>query len=77
MKVYVVTEEGKYRHHILGVYTAPGAAHDRAVQAAAHSDGYHEYDVNSADEDADIEDVIALAGYKKINGKVERIVKGT
>ena len=75
MKVYVVTEEGRYRHHILGVYTAPGAAHERAARAAAKSDGYHEYDVSSADEGADIEDVVVLVGYKKVNGKVERIVR--
>ena len=75
MKVYVVTEEGRYRHHILGVYTAPGFAHSRAELAARKSDGYHEYDVCLADENHDIEDVIALVGYKKVEGRVVRTVK--
>ena len=75
MKVYVVTEEGRYRHHILGVYTAAGFAHSRAELAARKSDGYHEYDVCLADENADIEDVIALVGYQKIEGEVVRKVK--
>lgn len=75
MRVYIVTEEGLYRHHILGVYTRPGAAEHRAKAAAAASDGYHQYDVTIADEDADIADVDTLVSYQKVAGRVKRDVR--
>ena len=77
MKVYIVTEEGVYRHSILGIYTRAGAAEHRAEEAAASSDGYHEYDVMAADEDADIADVDPLVSYQKVGGAVKREVKAT
>lgn len=75
MKIYVVTEEGRFRHDILGIFHNPGAAECCAESAAALSDGYHEYDVNAADEDKAIDDVIPLVGYRKVSGKVNRVVK--
>ena len=75
MKVYLVTEEGRYRHRVKGVYHNPGAACSRAVEVAKKSDGYHEYDVTVADEDKDIDDLVALFSYRKVNGRVQRSVK--
>ena len=72
MRLYIVTEEGMYRHSILGIYTRPGAAEHRAEEAAERSDGYHEYDVGMADEDADIEDIVTLVSYQKLDGTVKR-----
>lgn len=75
MKVYLVIEEGKRHHRILGIYTRPGAANHRAEEAAAHSDGRVEYDVAAANEDADIKDVEMLIGFRKIGSRVHREVK--
>lgn len=49
MTVFIVTQEGKYRHNILGVYTEERSARKRALQCAKlEVDGYHDYQVSTA-----------------------------
>jgi len=56
--VYLVIQQGVYRHDIRGVYTGK----DRAIKAAERSaaedrDDYHAYEVHETDLDQYVEDV--------------------
>lgn len=55
--LFIVTEEGTYRHRILGIYHRFADAYKRAHEEAEASDGHHAYDVNQAQVDADMDDV--------------------
>lgn len=83
MKLFVVTEEGVYRHRILGVYVDFEKAIERAKEFALSSvDDYHSYDVSKCESDEDIDDVDRLAtiyrcdkGYTSYNGAPRSWVK--
>jgi hypothetical protein len=65
--IYVVTEEGVYRHRILGVFDSQQAAEDRAVMFAAAQDDYHDYQVSSCELNAPITDVEKICVYRRPN----------
>ena len=56
--VYLVVQQGVYRHDIRGVYTSVDAAKVAAKRAATEDrDSYHEYEVYEATPDEYVEDV--------------------
>jgi hypothetical protein len=63
--IYVVTEEGVYRHRILGVFDSQQAAEDRAVMFCATQDDYHDYQVSSCELNAPITDVQKICTYQR------------
>ncbi len=65
MIVYLVVQQGVYRHDIRGVYTSPDAAVAAAKRAAADdSDSYHDYTVYEATLDEYVEDVLTTPGVR-------------
>ena len=61
MTLYIVTQEGVYRHSIMGVYNSLDAARQRAIQSIlAERDDYHDMSIctinlNGSDADQEIE----------------------
>ncbi len=61
--VYLVVQQGIYRHDIRGVYTSVEAAVVAAKRAAAEDrDNYHEYEVYQTVLDQYVDDVTAADG---------------
>jgi hypothetical protein len=74
MTVYLVIQNGVYRHDVRGVYTTKENAENAARRSAAEDrDAYHSYAVFEAELDAYVEDVKAaddLPGFRQRTHRV-------
>ena len=63
--IYLVIQEGVYRHDVRGVYSTLEKATDAAEKAAAEDDdSYHEYVVCETELDTYVEDVDEVDGLR-------------
>jgi len=68
--VYIVTQEGNYRHDILGVYSSMSLARAAAVKAIdAETDDYHDYEISRAK----IDELCVAEGVGRYEKKVKTI----
>lgn len=65
VRVFIVVEEGVYRHRILGVYNEFRAAVIRALVVSDQGDGYHTCEVCSCCVDVAIDDVTPIGHFAK------------
>jgi hypothetical protein len=65
MILYIVTEEGVYRHRIMGVYLLQQAAEVRAHKVCSEEDGYHTYLVSKVECDEAVEDIEPICYYTR------------
>ncbi len=66
MTIYIVIQEGIYRHDVKGIFTSLEQAKSRAVECGEdqEDDGYHTYCVCPAEIDTPIDDVKTMAEYE-------------
>ena len=64
--VYIVIQNGVYRHKVGGAYTNVEDAEDRAKELASISDGYHFYSVEELQLDVSCDDCEEVCTYKAI-----------
>lgn len=80
-RIYLVVQQGVYRHDIRGVYTSSDKARKAARRAATEDkDSYHEYDVYEATPDEYVEDVRSVPGVPSVSKDTlaeEASLKGT
>lgn len=73
--MWIVVQEGVYRHNILGLYDSLGGAEDRAREASmtfsggfsrnGEDDGYHTYEVMSLPINESIDDATPVSYFQK------------
>jgi hypothetical protein len=63
--IYLVAEQGVYRHRILGVYDTQEQAEARALEVASKEDGYHSYGVWKAAMNTGFDDPALVCEYQK------------
>ena len=74
MIIYIVTEEGVYRHRILGVFDSQEQAEARALEIARQEDGWHSYvvwqtETNVPLETDDGDGLKRVCSYKRRGGR--------
>ena len=67
MKLYIITQEGVYRHSVRGIFLSLAKAMEagKACAEDPKCDGYHTYDVNEGESDIPLEDVTKLGTWSK------------